>query len=206
MIENILVVCVGNICGSFMKGGKTINHSTILIAVTLMLQGCAMAPGMKSQNTENDTVENGTVIRVTSMTTDQLNQMQLQRNAQARQVASEFSAPRRSYSSYEMGRGDVLQVIAWDHRELTIPAGSYRDPESSGQQADKAFGLLLAERFEMQAQDVVFVDTAGMSKWNRSSASCRLLYRLSESSTMSRINRNYFSNALRQPQREYDCG
>lgn len=27
--------------------------------------------------------------------------------------------------------------------------------------------LLLTERFEMQAQDIVFVDTAGISQWNR---------------------------------------
>ena len=30
-----------------------------------------------------------------------------------------------------------------------------------------ATGMLLAERFEMYAQDVVFVDTAGISQWNR---------------------------------------
>ena len=33
--------------------------------------------------------------------------------------------------------------------------------------AQYATGLLLAERFEMHAQDVVFVDTAGISQWNR---------------------------------------
>jgi len=33
--------------------------------------------------------------------------------------------------------------------------------------AGEAYGLLLAERFEMQAQDIVFVDTAGISEWNR---------------------------------------
>ena len=27
--------------------------------------------------------------------------------------------------------------------------------------------MLLAERFDMRAQDVVFVDTAGISQWNR---------------------------------------
>ena len=33
--------------------------------------------------------------------------------------------------------------------------------------AEFATGMLLAERFDMQAQDVVFVDTAGISQWNR---------------------------------------
>jgi polysaccharide export outer membrane protein len=33
--------------------------------------------------------------------------------------------------------------------------------------AQFATGMLLAERFDMQAQDVVFVDAAGVSQWNR---------------------------------------
>ena len=33
--------------------------------------------------------------------------------------------------------------------------------------AQYATGMLLAERFDMQAQDVVFVDAAGVSQWNR---------------------------------------
>jgi polysaccharide export outer membrane protein len=33
--------------------------------------------------------------------------------------------------------------------------------------AEFATGMLLAERFDMQAQDVVFVDAAGVSQWNR---------------------------------------
>ena len=33
--------------------------------------------------------------------------------------------------------------------------------------AEYATGLLLAERFDMKAQDVVFVDTSGVSQWNR---------------------------------------
>ena len=33
--------------------------------------------------------------------------------------------------------------------------------------AEFATGMLLAERFDMRAQDVVFVDTAGISQWNR---------------------------------------
>ncbi len=76
-----------------MKGGTTIYHSTILIAVALVLQSCAMAPGMKAQNTERATFESGTVVRITSISTDLLNQLELQHKSQAKQVASEFSEP-----------------------------------------------------------------------------------------------------------------
>jgi polysaccharide export outer membrane protein len=41
------------------------------------------------------------------------------------------------------------------------------DPQIFHLDAQYATGMLLAERFEMQAQDVVFVDSAGVSQWNR---------------------------------------
>ena len=41
------------------------------------------------------------------------------------------------------------------------------DPQIYHLDAEFATGMLLAERFEMRAQDVVFVDTAGVSQWNR---------------------------------------
>ncbi len=88
-----------------------------------------MAPGMKM--TEPAEVAGGTVVRVTPITLDLLNQMEAAQSFKVRQVAEEFTAPSQGYV---IGVGDVLQITVWDHPELTIPAGSFRDAESAGQQ------------------------------------------------------------------------
>jgi len=51
---------------------------------------------------------------------------------------------------------------------IYVVRGSNKDnPQIFHLDAQYATGMLLAERFEMQAQDVVFVDAAGVSQWNR---------------------------------------
>ena len=102
----------------------------MLAAFALALAGCFAAPGMKAQSPREARIEKGKVLRVTAITTELLNRMEEDRLARAREVAEEFSEP---YDNYHIGPGDVLQITVWDHPELTIPAGSFRDPESSGQ-------------------------------------------------------------------------
>lgn len=114
-----------------MKGRAKLCLPLMLVAAAVFLHGCVMAPGMKAQATGNAKVEKGHVVRVTSITADLLNQMEMDYKAKARKVADEFSEPR---GSYRIGPGDILQITVWDHPELTIPAGSFRDPEDSGQQ------------------------------------------------------------------------
>ena len=51
---------------------------------------------------------------------------------------------------------------------IYVVRGSDREnPQVFHLDANFATGMLLAERFDMQAQDVVFVDAAGVSQWNR---------------------------------------
>jgi len=63
--------------------------------------------------------------------------------------------------------GGVKQITA-DSGGIYVVRGTNRDkPEIFHLDASYATGMLLAERFAMHAQDVVFVDTAGVSQWNR---------------------------------------
>jgi len=102
-----------------------------IVLAAALLQGCVMAPGMKAPQGDTAKLEGGTVVTIQAITTGLLNQMEIDHRTRARQVAAEFSEPR---GAYQIGPGDVLQITVWDHPELTIPAGSFRDPASSGQQ------------------------------------------------------------------------
>ena len=101
-------------------------------AAAILLHGCAIAPGM----TMNEPAElpEGRVVEIQSLTLELLDRLEEQRARQIRAVAEEFAVER---TEYLIGPGDVLQVIVWDHPELTIPAGSFRDAETSGQQVNE---------------------------------------------------------------------
>jgi polysaccharide export outer membrane protein len=100
----------------------------ILIAGAL-LQGCAIAPGMTMD--EPAELPEGKVVRVQTLTMDLLTELESAHKTEVRKMAEEFAVRREEYL---IGPGDVIQVIVWDHPELTIPAGSFRDAETSGQQ------------------------------------------------------------------------
>ena len=102
---------------------------TGVVLLAALLGGCAIAPGMTM--TEPAEIPGGPVVRVTPITMSLLNSLEESRQGQVREIAREFAV---QDTQYQIGPGDVLQIIVWDHPELTIPAGSFRDAESSGQQ------------------------------------------------------------------------
>jgi len=101
----------------------------VLVSAAALLQACAIAPGMTMS--EPAELPEGRVVRVQSLSIELLNELDAAHRTEVREVAEEFAVKREEYL---IGPGDVLQVIVWDHPELTIPAGQFRDAETSGQQ------------------------------------------------------------------------
>ena len=101
----------------------------VLLAFAALLQGCAIAPGMTM--TEPAEVDEENVIQVQPITLELLQQIEVDRRNEVTALAEEFSTEQ---SDYIIGKGDVLMVTVWDHPELTIPAGSFRNAEEAGQQ------------------------------------------------------------------------
>jgi polysaccharide export outer membrane protein len=63
--------------------------------------------------------------------------------------------------------GGVNQSSANSGAIYVIRGTNKEQPEIFHLDARYASGLLLADRFEMQPQDIVFVDAAGISQWNQ---------------------------------------
>jgi polysaccharide export outer membrane protein len=135
-----------------MKRGRAqiVVSNLLLLLLPMLLQSCAIAPGMSMTDPGKLDAEN--VIRVQPITLDLVNQMDEERDSRHRRVAEEFS---EEPQGYVIGEGDVLQITVWDHPELTIPAGSFRDAETSGQQ--------VGEDGYLYYPYVGMVEAAGMS-------------------------------------------
>ena len=60
-----------------MRGGTKLRYLITAIATAMVLQGCALSPGMRAQETETAEVEPGNVVRIVPITTELLNQMEI---------------------------------------------------------------------------------------------------------------------------------
>ena len=107
-------------------------RGSILVGIVMsmsLVQGCAIAPGMTM--TEPADLDDENTIQVQPITIELLNQLNTARLNEVQKLAEEFSSEPEPYI---IGISDVLMVTVWEHPELTIPAGSFRDAEEAGQQ------------------------------------------------------------------------
>ncbi|MGM9985404.1 MAG: polysaccharide biosynthesis/export family protein [Fibrobacter intestinalis] len=110
----------------------------LLVVVSLVLSGCFAAPGMvlnESADEEGaiDTLADfqGAKVHLQSINAKTL---ALQSSASLASGGS-VSPELLSYSpeAYKLGPFDIIQVVIWEHPELTSPLGSYRSDIATGQ-------------------------------------------------------------------------
>ncbi|MBJ6137324.1 polysaccharide biosynthesis/export family protein [Marinobacter litoralis] len=131
----------------------------ILIPLALLaLQGCAFAPGSHiSTGGWNADYESPKEEDITSL----VNVSRIGPDTLRHAIVAEVPAPNaellREDSDYEyrIGIGDVLQVTVWDHPELTIPAGSNRSSQESGN--------VVNENGTIYYPYIGYVDVAGLT-------------------------------------------
>ena len=110
---------------------KTLAIFGLLLAVA----GCTIVPGSDrdaepgwfAEDEQPDAASLPDVIKTHTITTAILDQNE----APAPELPEALADSPESYD-YEVGIGDVLQITVWDHPELTIPAGSMRSAQESG--------------------------------------------------------------------------
>jgi len=110
---------------------KTLGLSALLLAMA----GCTIVPGSDrdsnpgwfAEDEQPDAASLPDVIKTHTITTAILDQ----NSAPAPELPEALADSPDTYD-YEVGVGDVLQITVWDHPELTIPAGSMRSAQESG--------------------------------------------------------------------------
>lgn len=106
-----------------------------LLAANVLLAGCALSPGLYLSSGDFDgTAKDVAVaeavpafeVKLVAVTAGLVKQ-------QAEQVAAikPVKAEKRRYE-YRVGPQDVLNIVVWEHPELTIPAGEQRPVEKAG--------------------------------------------------------------------------
>ena len=100
---------------------------TTSLVIPALVSGCALIPGLRVSEARFTDPEGYELVEITPAAI-----------AQSRQAAAGLADglqavdPSAPLNEYVIGPGDVLSVIVWEHPELTIPTGEFRDPVQGG--------------------------------------------------------------------------
>ncbi|WP_192034476.1 polysaccharide export protein [Halomonas sp. YLGW01] len=103
-----------------------------LLVTIVSLSGCAWAPG-SHLDYEIDTAPSDDLVDIQPITPGLVAAYREAMSQQAAPQSPELAAAIDGYV-YRVGKGDILDIIVYDHPELTIPAGSDRSAAEAGNQ------------------------------------------------------------------------
>lgn len=96
------------------------------------MTGCSMAPGGHIDYESTEQVSLDDQVDIVPITPSLISTYRAQSaEPTSRNMSTEMLRQIENYQ-YQVGAGDVLNIIVYDHPELTIPAGSERSAEESG--------------------------------------------------------------------------
>ncbi|ENA0807072.1 polysaccharide export protein [Providencia rettgeri] len=105
-----------------------------LLTISILLTGCTVTPGAYISTSGKNIVDTGDrditkLVDIYPISPKLLDDMYT-----APTIAKPNAQLEKQLTHYEyrVGAGDVLTITVWDHPELTIPAGSYRSAQDSG--------------------------------------------------------------------------
>ncbi|EHZ6872723.1 polysaccharide export protein [Providencia rettgeri] len=105
-----------------------------LLTISILLTGCTVTPGAYMSTSGKNVVDTGNrditkLVDIYPISPKLLDDMYT-----APTIAKPNTQLEKQLTHYEyrVGAGDVLTITVWDHPELTIPAGSYRSAQDSG--------------------------------------------------------------------------
>lgn len=100
---------------------------TTSLLIPALVSGCALIPGLRVSEARLTTPEAYQLVEITPDAIAQSRRAVVTLGGSLAPVA-----PGSPTAEYVIGPGDVLSVIVWEHPELTIPMGEFRDPVSAG--------------------------------------------------------------------------
>ncbi|ENZ0175268.1 MULTISPECIES: polysaccharide export protein [Providencia] len=109
-------------------------HLSIAVFMLTALTGCTVTPGVYMSASGKNVVDTGDRDIAKFVDIYPISPKLLDELYTPHDIAKPNPTLEKQLSTYEyrVGVGDVLNVIVWDHPELTIPAGSYRSAADSG--------------------------------------------------------------------------
>lgn len=107
---------------------------SVAVLMLTALTGCTITPGAYMSTSDKNVVDTGDrditkLVDIYPISPKLLDDMYT-----APTIAKPNAQLEKQLTNYEyrVGAGDVLTITVWDHPELTIPAGSYRSAQDSG--------------------------------------------------------------------------